>query len=304
MPLVGGRSSGSLERRDELDAADRGGCAAPRLRGAERPGGVPVAATSRGRPRTGRRKPSGRLPLVSVVIPYFALDRYIEDTLRSIFEQDHPRLEVIVVNDGSLRREDVVLAELAGRYPMRVLTKENAGSGRARNFGIAPEPRALRAPARRRQHDRALLREPLPRGARATSAPWPTSTTWSRYVDEEGTPLDRASTPATSRSATLVGACCDDNVAGDATAVIRRRIFDLGYRYSPDLTSYEDWQLYRELSRGRTVRSRHSRSGCCYTGCGAGRCCARSGCTRTGRLFGEMRALLRERQIEWESKSD
>ena len=30
-------------------------------------------------------------------------------------------------------------------------------------------------------------------------------------------------------------------------AVIRRRVFDRGLRYSPDLTSYEDWLLYMEM---------------------------------------------------------
>ena len=37
------------------------------------------------------------------------------------------------------------------------------------------------------------------------------------------------------------------NVAGPASAVIRRQIFDLGFWYSVDATSYEDWLLYRDL---------------------------------------------------------
>jgi hypothetical protein len=39
------------------------------------------------------------------------------------------------------------------------------------------------------------------------------------------------------------------NVAGAASAVIRRRVFDLGFWYSTDATSYEDWLFYRELAR-------------------------------------------------------
>ena len=38
------------------------------------------------------------------------------------------------------------------------------------------------------------------------------------------------------------------NVAGAASAVIRRRVFDLGFCYSVDATSYEDWLFYRDLS--------------------------------------------------------
>ena len=33
-------------------------------------------------------------------------------------------------------------------------------------------------------------------------------------------------------------------------ALFRRRLFDRGLRYSPDLTSYEDWLVYRELHAG------------------------------------------------------
>ncbi len=30
---------------------------------------------------------------------------------------------------------------------------------------------------------------------------------------------------------------------------MRRRIFDAGFRYSEELTSFEDWHFYRELQR-------------------------------------------------------
>jgi hypothetical protein len=30
-------------------------------------------------------------------------------------------------------------------------------------------------------------------------------------------------------------------------SVFRRRLFERGLRYSPDMTSYEDWLLFREL---------------------------------------------------------
>ena len=39
-----------------------------------------------------------------------------------------------------------------------------------------------------------------------------------------------------------------ENVAGDATAVIPRRVFDAGHTYSTRLTSFEDWAFYRELA--------------------------------------------------------
>ncbi len=38
-----------------------------------------------------------------------------------------------------------------------------------------------------------------------------------------------------------------ENVAGDAAAVIRRSVFDQGFSYSEELTACEDWHFYREL---------------------------------------------------------
>ena len=73
---------------------------------------------------------------MSVVIPYFRLDGFVEDTVRSAFEQDYPSIELIVVNDGSWRPQDRVLDQIADRFPVRILTQPNCGLSRARNAGI------------------------------------------------------------------------------------------------------------------------------------------------------------------------
>ena len=39
--------------------------------------------------------------MVSVVIPAYNCGDYIGETLKSVVKQDYPRLEVIVVDDGS-----------------------------------------------------------------------------------------------------------------------------------------------------------------------------------------------------------
>ena len=38
-----------------------------------------------------------------------------------------------------------------------------------------------------------------------------------------------------------------NNVGGTCAALIRRSLFESGFAYSTDLTSYEDWLLYLEL---------------------------------------------------------
>ena len=40
-------------------------------------------------------------PLVSTIVPAYNASLFIEDALSSIFYQDYPNMEIIVVNDGS-----------------------------------------------------------------------------------------------------------------------------------------------------------------------------------------------------------
>ncbi len=76
------------------------------------------------------------VPLVSVVVPYFRMEEHLEETLASIREQTHPRIEVVLVNDGSLRAEDAIVEALADRYDARLVTQPNSGLGAARNLGV------------------------------------------------------------------------------------------------------------------------------------------------------------------------
>jgi glycogen synthase len=201
-------------------------------------------ATTSQRRRGSVRRPT--TPLVSVIVPYYRLDAHVEDTLRSIFDQTYPRLEVIVVNDGSFRREDWILGELSTRFPITVLTQQNSGLGSARNFGIASSRGRYVFPldadnmAKPTFVERCI--EVLENDLEIAYV-----TSWSRYVDEEGRPLDDPRggwQPIGNELAAL----SEFNTAGDAAAVLRRRLFDLGFAYSVDATSYEDWLLYRELA--------------------------------------------------------
>jgi alpha-1,6-rhamnosyltransferase len=76
------------------------------------------------------------MPLVSVVIPTYNTARYIGETLDSVFAQDYPHYEVIVVNDGSPDTPELerVLERFDGR--ITYIKKANGGVASARNAGI------------------------------------------------------------------------------------------------------------------------------------------------------------------------
>lgn len=71
--------------------------------------------------------------LVSVVIPAFNGEAYLAQAIRSVLDQDYPRVELIVVDDGSSDRS----AEIAGSFAhVRLLRQPNRGNAAARNAGI------------------------------------------------------------------------------------------------------------------------------------------------------------------------
>lgn len=74
------------------------------------------------------------LPLVTAVIPAYNAERFLDETIRSVLNQTYPRIECVVVNDGS----SDATAEIAKSFGDRIvyLEKENGGVSSARNLGI------------------------------------------------------------------------------------------------------------------------------------------------------------------------
>jgi len=127
------------------------------------------------------------------------------------------------------------------------------------------------------------------------------ATSWSRYVDDSGAPLpgpELGYEPLGNQAALAAR----ENVAGDAAALIRRRIFDAGFRYSEELTSFEDWHLYCELALaghlGAVIPERLLRSRV-----RADSMQAQIAQPRRARLEAEIEALIRENAVRWTSSS-
>ncbi|KQO99445.1 hypothetical protein ASF30_05765 [Leifsonia sp. Leaf264] len=83
---------------------------------------------------TGRSRVPG---LLSIVVPAFGVEDYIEETLLSLSRQNYRRIEIIVVDDGSPDRSGEIARRYAKRDPrVRVYRRENGGLSAARNTGI------------------------------------------------------------------------------------------------------------------------------------------------------------------------
>ena len=75
--------------------------------------------------------------LVSVVLPIYNVEKYLDDCIRSIVNQTYTDLEIILVDDGSTDRSPRICDEWARRDErIKVFHKQNEGQGIARNVGI------------------------------------------------------------------------------------------------------------------------------------------------------------------------
>lgn len=76
-------------------------------------------------------------PKVSVIIPVYNVENYLEQCLDSILNQTYRNLEIIVVDDGSTDRSGEICDAYTLRHSnLKVIHKENAGLGMARNTGL------------------------------------------------------------------------------------------------------------------------------------------------------------------------
>ena len=251
-----------------------------------------VAADRPARPT----RPAGvRAPLVSVIIPYFKLEAHVRETVQSVAAQTYRNVEVVLLNDGCFRPEDAVLDELQADFGVRVVTTPNSGLSTARNHAIAMSRGRYVLPL---DADDVVDRSAIERFVLALEGRPDLTyvTSWVDYMDESGEHLRNH--PGYRPLGNWSGLLEHTNIAGSATALLRRSVLD-DFPYHPDLTSYEDWYLYRELQAAGlhgavvpdyliTYRVRSASM-------------TRSIAIRNRELLrGEMAAHLEERSITWQ----
>lgn len=77
-------------------------------------------------------------PLVSVLIPAYNVEAYVDHALESVLGQTYQRLEVIVVDDGSTDNTKALCEQWAQRDSrLRVVSQQNSGVSAARNKALS-----------------------------------------------------------------------------------------------------------------------------------------------------------------------
>lgn len=77
-------------------------------------------------------------PLVSIIVPVYKVEKYIENCLLSIMNQTYKNLEIILVDDGSPDMSGKICDVFANRdNRLVVIHKENGGVSSARNAGLS-----------------------------------------------------------------------------------------------------------------------------------------------------------------------
>lgn len=188
--------------------------------------------------------------LVSVIIPCFNGEAFVEDAIRSALQQTHAAKEVVVVNDGSTDGSLRVMSGFADR--IKIVDQPNCGLSAARNRGIAEsrghwlafldaddwwDPRFL---------ERSM--EALRAGAVLSYCGWQ-NVGLSGLRGEPFIPLDYESSP------TKLAAIVEGPKWPVHAALVRRDVVEQAGRFDESLPCCEDFALWiRIATRAPIVR--------------------------------------------------
>jgi len=78
------------------------------------------------------------MPKVSIIVPVYNVEQYLEKCLETLVNQTLEDIEIIIVNDGSKDKSKEIINKYIDNYPNKIayLEKENGGLSDARNYGI------------------------------------------------------------------------------------------------------------------------------------------------------------------------
>ena len=75
---------------------------------------------------------------ISVIMPVYNVEKYIQDSIESVLNQTYPNIELIIVDDKSTDSSSQIAARYAAKYPnvKLIANAKNALVGYSRNIGV------------------------------------------------------------------------------------------------------------------------------------------------------------------------
>jgi glycosyltransferase involved in cell wall biosynthesis len=198
-------------------------------------------------------------PLVSVIIPAYNAEIFIERTLDSVLSQTYENIEVIVIDDGSQDRT----AEIVTRFQQQderviLLQQLNSGVAVARNLGIAKSKGEYIAPI---DADDIWYPQKLEKQVKCLESADEFAGLvycWSEEIDENDVILDKCDSSfyltIQSVEGSVYTALIDSNFIGNASVpLIRRECFDKIGGYNSEFRAKngqgcEDWDIYLRIA--------------------------------------------------------
>jgi len=75
------------------------------------------------------------IPLVSIIIPLFNAESYVDKAIECVLNQTYQNIEILVVNDGSTDNSLTVAKQFESNQ-VKIFDQSNKGASAARNFGF------------------------------------------------------------------------------------------------------------------------------------------------------------------------
>lgn len=238
----------------------------------------------------------GNRPTVSVILPIYNGERYVQEAFDSVFAQTFCDYDVVCVDDGSTDRSLQLLEQYCSR--LMVIKQANAGQSAARNQGVhASTGRYL---AFLDQDDRWYPHK-LAQQVGVLEARKDVVMVYcnSDRMDSDGRVIQVGTTKAEQPRAkeSLLGRLIGEGLVLPSSMLVRREVFERVGGFDPQLRGFEDFDLCARLTQQGGIAFLEE-SGMCYRA-------HESGFNRAGGLTivrSRERFLLRMRELHAEDR--
>ena len=76
------------------------------------------------------------MPKVSIIVPVYNVEKYIDRCLKSLLNQTLQDIEIIIINDGSIDGSKQIIERYINNKKIKYFEKQNGGLSSARNLGL------------------------------------------------------------------------------------------------------------------------------------------------------------------------